>query len=269
MESPNATAWLLALGAFGSHQNNADCVPGYRAATRLRVERLIRTFDLNVCSYIGASGVNRLWRHSVVSPHAASRSAVRLTGARLSAALPARSPSWCSSLVAAVLVLRGPSVNQGFTVDESRWIATSRYFWITFVDRDLFGPAWQPNYIVYTHPPVARYLIGFGLWLQGWQPGSAQRPLRQPSESGLQRAGRQRPRPRPALGGAPGHVRLRRRVGRPDLPRRPDARRTAGGPGGGGVRARQPAADDRLDARPGRVDRGGVRAAGSGPGVCA
>src|SRR5262245_33342410 len=75
-------------------------------------------------------------------------------------------------LVAAVafLVLRGPSVNQGFTVDESRWIATSRYFWITFVDRDLSGPAWQPNYLVYTHPPVARYVIGFGLWLQGWTP---------------------------------------------------------------------------------------------------
>jgi hypothetical protein len=73
-------------------------------------------------------------------------------------------------LLAAVLVLRGPSISQGFTVDESRWIATSRYFWITFVDRDLFGPAWQPNYLVYTHPPVARYLIGFGLWLQGWTP---------------------------------------------------------------------------------------------------
>jgi 4-amino-4-deoxy-L-arabinose transferase-like glycosyltransferase len=67
-------------------------------------------------------------------------------------------------------VLRGPSIDQGFTVDESRWIATSRYFWITFVDRDLGGPAWRPNYLVYTHPPVARYLIGFGLWLQGWQP---------------------------------------------------------------------------------------------------
>lgn len=72
--------------------------------------------------------------------------------------------------VAAVLVLRGPSVSQGFTIDESRWISTSRYFWITFVDRDLFGPAWQPNYLVYTHPPVARYVIGFGLWLQGWSP---------------------------------------------------------------------------------------------------
>src|SRR5205823_1256939 len=32
------------------------------------------------------------------------------------------------------------------------------------------GPAWRPSYIVLTHPPVARYLIGFGLWLQGWQP---------------------------------------------------------------------------------------------------
>src|SRR4051812_16446073 len=72
--------------------------------------------------------------------------------------------------IAALLVLRGPSVDQPFSIDESRWIATSRYFWITFVDRDLFGPAWQPNCLVYTHPPVARYLIGYGLWLQGWAP---------------------------------------------------------------------------------------------------
>jgi 4-amino-4-deoxy-L-arabinose transferase-like glycosyltransferase len=34
----------------------------------------------------------------------------------------------------------------------------------------LRGPAWQPNYIVLTHPPVARYIIGFGLWVQGWSP---------------------------------------------------------------------------------------------------
>src|SRR5688500_16815230 len=73
-------------------------------------------------------------------------------------------------LLAAILVLRGPSVDQGFSIDESRWISTSRYFWVTFIDRNLFGPAWQPNYIVYTHPPVGRYVIGFGLWLQGWQP---------------------------------------------------------------------------------------------------
>jgi hypothetical protein len=73
-------------------------------------------------------------------------------------------------LAATVLALRGPSAEQSFSVDESRWISTSRYFWITFVEHDLFGPAWQPNYIVYTHPPVARYLIGFGLWLQGWSP---------------------------------------------------------------------------------------------------
>jgi 4-amino-4-deoxy-L-arabinose transferase-like glycosyltransferase len=71
---------------------------------------------------------------------------------------------------AAILALRGPSATQDFSVDESRWIATSRYFWITFIDHDLFGPEWQPNYLVYTHPPVARYIIGFGLWLQGWDP---------------------------------------------------------------------------------------------------
>jgi len=72
--------------------------------------------------------------------------------------------------VAAVLVLREPATAQRFTIDESRWIYSSRYFWITFVDHDLFGPEWQPNYVVMTHPPVARYLIGFGLWLQGWTP---------------------------------------------------------------------------------------------------
>jgi len=72
--------------------------------------------------------------------------------------------------VASVLVLREPMAAQRFTIDESRWINASRYFWITFIDHDLFGPEWQPNYVVMTHPPVARYLIGFGLWLQGWSP---------------------------------------------------------------------------------------------------
>ena len=72
--------------------------------------------------------------------------------------------------VIAIVLLREPARSQPFSIDESRWIATSRYFWITVIDRDLFGPAWQPNYLVYTHPPVARYVIGFGLWLQGWTP---------------------------------------------------------------------------------------------------
>ncbi len=73
-------------------------------------------------------------------------------------------------VVTTALALRGPADTQVFSIDESRWIATSRYFWITVLDGDLFGPAWQPNYIVLTHPPLARYIIGFGLWLQGWQP---------------------------------------------------------------------------------------------------
>jgi hypothetical protein len=72
--------------------------------------------------------------------------------------------------VSAVVVLYQQALRQPFSVDESRWIATSRYFWITFVERDLLGPAWQPGYIVLTHPPVARYVIGLGLALQGWSP---------------------------------------------------------------------------------------------------
>lgn len=71
---------------------------------------------------------------------------------------------------AAVLVLHGPATAQRFSIDESRWISTSRYFWITLIQRDIVGPDWQPNYIVLTHPPVARYVIGFGLWVQGWKP---------------------------------------------------------------------------------------------------
>src|SRR5215211_5054954 len=72
--------------------------------------------------------------------------------------------------VLATVVLRQQALRQVFSVDESRWIASSRYFWITFVDRDVLGPDWEPNYIVLTHPPVARYIIGFGLALQGWSP---------------------------------------------------------------------------------------------------
>lgn len=73
-------------------------------------------------------------------------------------------------LLGAFGVLREQSLRQSFSVDESRWISTSRYFWITFVDGDVLGLAWQPNYLVLTHPPVARYWIGLGLWLQGWTP---------------------------------------------------------------------------------------------------
>ena len=73
-------------------------------------------------------------------------------------------------VVLAIGVLRWYGDDQDFSVDESRWISTSRYFWITLLDRDVFGPAWQPNYLVLTHPPVARYAIGFGLWVQGWTP---------------------------------------------------------------------------------------------------
>jgi hypothetical protein len=73
-------------------------------------------------------------------------------------------------LVCSVVLLRQASIEQRFTIDESRWISTSRYFWTTFVERDLFGEEWQPNYLVLTHPPVARYLIGAGLAVQGWTP---------------------------------------------------------------------------------------------------
>jgi hypothetical protein len=72
--------------------------------------------------------------------------------------------------ILSVAALWTPATRQGFTIDESRWISTSRYFWITFLERDIFGPAWQPNYLVLTHPPLARYFIGLGLWLQGWTP---------------------------------------------------------------------------------------------------
>lgn len=71
-------------------------------------------------------------------------------------------------VLCAAVALRQPSLAQRFTIDESRWISTSRYFWTTILERDVFGEAWQPNYIVLTQPPAARYLIGAGLWLQGW-----------------------------------------------------------------------------------------------------
>ena len=228
------------------------------------LEHLIRTFDLNVCSYTGSRS-QPLWRHRVVSQIRRSASRFRMLCRRsLRGPSSARPPSCSLVALAAVLVLRGPSVSQSFSVDESRWIATSRYFWITFVDRDLFGPAWQPNYLVYTHPPVARYVIGFGLWLQGWQPDQLNgRYDSLQSRAFNDRAG-QRPRSRPAPGGPPRDVRVRRRLGRAGVRRRPRPRRAVGGARGGGVRARQPAAHDRLDPRPRRVDRRGVRSAGAG-----
>jgi Dolichyl-phosphate-mannose-protein mannosyltransferase len=73
-------------------------------------------------------------------------------------------------VAASVAILGRASLRHSFEHDESRWIAGSRYFWTTLVEGDPFGAAWQPNYVVLTHPPVARYVMGVGLWLQGWTP---------------------------------------------------------------------------------------------------
>ena len=91
-------------------------------------------------------------------------------GRRISRATVAEAVLVLVLAVATVVVLYQQAQRQSFSVDESRWIATSRYFWITFVEGDVLGPAWQPNYLVLTHPPVARYFIGAGLALQGWSP---------------------------------------------------------------------------------------------------
>ena len=81
------------------------------------------------------------------------------------------------SLVAEVALVSGlllfaaaryPSFAVPFNnVDETRAIARSRYFWTTFVQHDISGPDWQPNYQVLTHPPLARYLLGLGLSCKG------------------------------------------------------------------------------------------------------
>jgi hypothetical protein len=88
-------------------------------------------------------------------------------------------PSRVSLLAEAALILalllfaavKYPSFTVPFNnVDESRAIARSRYFWTTFVQHDIAGADWQPNYQVLTHPPLARYILGLGLALQGWSP---------------------------------------------------------------------------------------------------
>jgi hypothetical protein len=79
-------------------------------------------------------------------------------------------------LAASTLALHRPLVEQKFSVDESYRISMSRYFWTTFIERDLSGPAWQPNYLILTQPPVTHYLLGFGLWLQGWTPDQLNSP---------------------------------------------------------------------------------------------
>jgi hypothetical protein len=85
-------------------------------------------------------------------------------------ARPLEAVLFAALMILAIVLLRQQSLGQRFSIDESRWISTSRYFWTTIVERDVFGPAWQPNYLVLTQPPVHRYLLGFGLWLQGWTP---------------------------------------------------------------------------------------------------
>ena len=118
-----------------------------------------------------------------------------------------------------------------------------------------------------THPPVARYIIGFGLWLQDWSPDAAQWPLRQLAEPGLQPAGRQHSKRGSAGCRSAGHLPVRRRRHGVDLRGGAHAW-PAGWPAGrhhaGPVES---AADDDLDARPGRVDPGVLHARGAGAGA--
>src|SRR5215208_3159650 len=54
-----------------------------------------------------------------------------------------------------------------FHPDESRWIATSRYFSYLLLRPDLEHEAWKGGFLTLGQPPAFRYILGAGLWLQG------------------------------------------------------------------------------------------------------
>ena len=59
-----------------------------------------------------------------------------------------------------VAVLYRQAERQPFSVDESRWISTSRYFWTTFADRDLFGPGSLAEAPIAATLPDGRVIAG-------------------------------------------------------------------------------------------------------------
>lgn len=62
-----------------------------------------------------------------------------------------------------------------FHPDESQWIATSVVFEEYFTAR-FSSPHWNESYWTLTQPPVARYFIGLGRWLGGYQQTDLNRP---------------------------------------------------------------------------------------------
>src|SRR5215212_7915227 len=131
-------------------------------------------------------------------------------------------------VVMSTLVLRRQAINQPFSVDESRWIATSRYFWYTFVDRAPVRSAVAAE-LPRVHPPARRPLRHrLRALAPGLESRSAQRALRQHRDPPLERARGQRPRQRPAPGGPPGHAGVRGDIGGAALRHRAPARRAGG-----------------------------------------
>ena len=67
--------------------------------------------------------------------------------------------------------------------DEQDWLATTRYFRYLFLEGDLAHEEWGENYWTLTHPPVFRYVLGAGLWLQGHDLSNVRRRNWAPTEA--------------------------------------------------------------------------------------
>ena len=109
------------------------------------------------------------------------------------AARPARprgSPSWCWSLVAAVLVLRGPSISQGF-IDRREPLDLHQPLLLDHLRRPRPVRPGLAAELPRLHPPAGRALPDrLRPLAPGLAAGSAQRPLRQPPEPGRTTSGR-------------------------------------------------------------------------------
>jgi 4-amino-4-deoxy-L-arabinose transferase-like glycosyltransferase len=55
----------------------------------------------------------------------------------------------------------------GYNTDEGQFIATGEYFDLVFLEHQITGPAWLPNYHTLTQPMLSRFIVGAGIHFAG------------------------------------------------------------------------------------------------------
>jgi hypothetical protein len=71
-----------------------------------------------------------------------------------------------------------------FQVDEDAYVVRSRYFSLLFLERNLHWRQWGDSFHTHTQPMLTNYVVGAGLWLQGYDPDNLRVvPAYDPSKS--------------------------------------------------------------------------------------